>query len=90
MPSNPQRVVCLDSGFSWQTLVSVGLMPVGMPTLVDSLVLPANLAKVTGVARVTNDAGEPDLYPLPNWFIYCYSDAMAQLGGLTAACEKLT
>jgi iron complex transport system substrate-binding protein len=61
VPSDPQRVVCLDSGFSWPTLVSAGLMPVGLPTLVDSLVLPENLAKVTSVARVTNQTGEPNL-----------------------------
>ncbi len=61
VPRDPKRVACLDPGFSWQTLLEVGLTPVGLPVVVDSLVLPENLAKAAEIPGVLNDAGEPDL-----------------------------
>ena len=61
VPATPRRVVCLDPGFSWQTLLEVGLTPVGLPFVLDSLVQPVNLAKVRGVASAVTSAGEPDL-----------------------------
>ncbi|MGC4112273.1 MAG: iron-siderophore ABC transporter substrate-binding protein [Nocardioides sp.] len=61
VPTDPQRVVCLDPGFSWQTLLEVGVTPVGVPSRVDSLILPHNLAAIAGVPTVLEPNGEPDL-----------------------------
>jgi iron complex transport system substrate-binding protein len=61
VPAEPRRVVSIDPGFSWETLVGIGLTPVGLPVVVDSLVQPTTLRKVQGIPTVVSDAGEPEL-----------------------------
>jgi iron complex transport system substrate-binding protein len=58
---NPQRVVCVDPGFSWQTLLEVGLTPVGVPMIIDTLVSPENVQKVQGVTSAVDADGNPDV-----------------------------